>query len=149
MYTAIVLNEDSQKALRDLLGDPYTDTSSGWEIVCHHVTICMGRMKGKYPFQLGEEVKIEIIGAGKAHGFDIPIAKRKEIPIEAEVAFAAAVKLPEGKHVKNVVPHITLAVNRAVGGKPFHSNNANWVYYQKGGSLDPEITLKGIVQECN
>lgn len=146
MYTAIVLDKDSQRALKELLGYPYTDSSTGWEMICHHVTICMGRMKGKYPFELGEEIQLEVIGAGKAHGFDIPIDKRKEIPLAAEVAFAAAVRLPEGKHVKNVVPHITLAVNRSIGGKPFHSNSANWVYYD---STNTGVTLKGIVQECS
>ena len=149
MYTAIVLTEEYQEKLQSILGHPYNDPDTGWQMICHHVTICMGRMKGKYTFELGEEVEIQISGAGKAHGFTIPIDKRKGIPLDAEVAFAATVRLPEGKSVKNDVPHITLAVNRGIGGKPFHSNFSTWAEFPEGPTEEWMSSVKGVVQECS
>ena len=54
---------------------------------------------------------------------------------------AIAVKV-EGYHSDNNIPHITIAVNVANGGKPVMSNKiTNWQ------TLDKPIELSGVIEE--
>ena len=152
MYTAIVFDPETEQRLQELMVFfPYPH-SVGWVLYGHHVTICMGtNSKKKFPF--GEKVEIKVVGLGHTLATDIPEKKRKGIDdMEAKVAFAALVELPEGKFIKNDSPHITLGVNWHAGGKPVHSNYAQW--YSGNHQLNAKemgfnpFTVTGTVEVC-
>lgn len=116
-YTAVVLTQVSQTKLRNAFQIP-----PGWEIICHHMTINMGEAKegpaGKYLGQLAE-LKVKTIAKD-----DLVMAVGVETDIPSQ----------------NEIKHITIAVNRKDGGKPYLSNNLkNW-------EPAPEITLEGHVK---
>jgi len=120
-YSALVLNPVGRKSLLKSLAPLIPN---GWEVVAHHMTI-------EFP--------------AKSHPLEG--AYRLVYPI----AFACdgkvcAVKLKGvgiAKESKNETPHITIAVNRAEGGKPVMSNNlTDW---QK----IPECLIGGFVEICS
>ena len=79
---------------------------------------------GHQVLQLGDKVRLEAISIGIS-----------------DMAFAVGVislDIPSD----NEMPHITIGVNRAEGGKPVMSNNI-----KKWSNLDPYIGLTGIVTE--
>ena len=122
-YLAVVLDRNSsKKVLRKL---PFFPTQF-WTKYGHHMTICMGtNKKGKYNWEVGEEVTLAIDAIGIS-----------------DMACAARVILPEGKVIKNAIPHITLAVNTAEGGKPKMSNDiTKW-------DKEVDLTVKGVVELC-
>lgn len=145
MYKAIVLNDDSMKFLIQKL------SMKGWETHCHHVTICMGSdKKGKYPFTVGDEVTVTIKSVGMCYTSCLPKDSKWRLGLPSTVkeddllAICVEVDLPEGKFVKNTVPHITLSVNRELGAKPVFSNACTeWVGTEHAGK-----ELKGTVQLC-
>lgn len=97
---------------------------SGWETIAHHVTLNMGPWKGD-PSQVGQWFPIEISG----------------LAMDDKV-MAVSVNLPQGPVGKNTHPHITVAVNREAGGKPFMSNKLQW------GNVTPVfIVTKGQLVE--
>jgi hypothetical protein len=122
MYTAVNLDEESKtKLVRHLIG--YIPT--GWEIIAHHMTINLG------PVDKG------------------PIKDRKflgtSVEMEAEAIAASdkviAVKIKTLIPSNNSIKHITVAVNRAAGGKPVMSNDlTDWQ------PMEP-LTLFGTVEE--
>jgi hypothetical protein len=122
MYTAVNLDEESKtKLVRHLIG--YIPT--GWEIIAHHMTINLG------PVDKG------------------PIKDRKflgmSVEMEAEAIAASdkviAVKIKTLIPSNNNIKHITVAVNRAGGGKPVMSNDlTDWQ------PMEP-LTLFGTVEE--
>ena len=65
-----------------------------------------------------------------------------------DMACAAEVELPEGKRIKNKIPHVTMAVNTKEGGKPVMSNKIEkW----SGPVSDPnnnDIIISGVVRLC-
>ena len=141
-YIAIVLDEDSQIRLKNHIIGLSID---GWETICHHLTITMGSDMKDYPFSFGEEVKFVISSIGYCHGFDLQIKKRpKGCNLDDELAIAGKAVLPEGKFIKNDTPHVTMAVNREKGGKPFFSN-----FITSWKSLRYPISLKGVVTLCD
>lgn len=78
----------------------------------------------KENFQLGQKIKLTVIN----YAFDNKV-------------MAAGVKtiVPS----TNLTPHITIAVDRKAGGKPFHSNQlTNWE------PITP-IELEGVIEECH
>lgn len=96
------------------------------------MTICMGsNSKGKYNWEIGEEVSLRVVSIG-----------------HSDLACAAMVELPEGKKIKNKIPHVTMAVDIDNGGKPVMSNKIKeWV----GPVKDPkgnDIILTGVVTLC-
>lgn len=115
-WSAVVLDEQS----RNLLIATYkTQIPEGWEIIGHHMTI--------NPFGLvpdeGQSVTLRVI----AVGLD-------------DKAFAVKVGGYVGE-TNNAYPHITIAVNRAGGGKPKDSNDIqNWTKVVNG------IVITGIVK---
>ena len=118
-YTAIVLNPDSHSRL--LAGFP---PPSGWESVAHHMTINMGEFKGELNDSsiLGQSVQMTVTHVG-----------------QDERVLAVAVDTIVNS--QNETKHITVAVNRAEGGKPFHSNKIkDWTPVE-------HLTLSGVVQE--
>jgi hypothetical protein len=123
MWTAIILDKPSHDKLIKWLEEKFPIVKrEGWEIIAHHMTICMGKLPVYLGPDLRTEQTLEITGYGSS---DMAIAVR--------VA---------GYYTTNKVPHITLAVNRKDGGKPVMSNDIkNWQ------SIDTVLKLKGVVTE--
>ena len=129
-YSAVVLDEISHQKLILNFKDQIPD---GWDVIAHHMTITMGPLKSptgkydmsvKYPREQTFDLKVVQIGCD-------------------ERAMAVKIELLPGYHTRNRYPHITLAVNREGGGKPWHSNQ-----------IDPDrfvdvapLLLSGVVQE--
>ena len=126
-YTAIVFDEDTQALLEGEYVAHTKNHTEGWEDKFHHLTITMGtNSKGKYPFQVGERVTLRVTHLG-----------------QSPLATAFQCSLPEGKKVKNDIPHITCRVNRDGGGKPKHSNDIqDWFL------LEEPFEVIGTVQVC-
>lgn len=102
MYTALVLDEENhQKLVRRFAHLIPAD----WEILAHHMTIVNGPItKGPAePDLLGQEAMLVIVSVA-ADDKVIAVGVTSDVPS------------------KNAQKHITLAVNRNAGGKPFMSN---------------------------
>ena len=126
-YSGIVLDEESKQKLLSL------EIPEDWEPVAHHMTITLGSLvhkKGKHDFSgtytLGSEVELSVVAVGRD-----------------ERAMAVKVQPPSEISSKISFPHITVAVNREGGGKPFHSNKIPEENFEPLSGLK----LKGIVQE--
>ena len=126
-YSGVVLDDKSRQQLLNL------DIPEGWEPVAHHMTITLGPLahkKGKHDFSeaypVGSEVEIPVV----AIGID-------------ERAMAVKVQPPSEVSKKISFPHVTVAVNREGGGKPFHSNKIPEENFQPLTG----ITLRGTVEE--
>ena len=118
-YSAVVLDEQSRSKLLEHFS---SNIPEGWENVAHHMTINMGEISPEYERYLGMTVTLRVTNIGFS-----------------DMAIAVGV---EGFSTTNKIPHITVAVNRKEGGKPFMSNKiTNWQPVQF--SLD----LKGKVEE--
>ena len=115
-YTALILDEGSHKKLVDSI-----DIPENWEVVAHHMTINMGSPdKGPVEGLVGQEAPLTVSTQAQD---DLVMAVGVESPIPSS----------------NEIKHITVAVNREAGGKPFFSNRlTDW-------QPVPPITLKGIV----
>ena len=129
-YSAVVLDESSHKSLVSRLVDKIP---TDWEVVAHHMTITMGPLrhrKGKYDmsqqYPMGQTVSLKVVRVG----------------IDDRV-IAVGIQLPEGYATRNRFPHITVAVNREAGGKPFH---ANQIAADRFAVLEP-FFVTGTVQE--
>ena len=121
MYTALVLTPESQDELRTLLEDYIP---KGWEIICHHMTINMGPAdRGPALEYLGKPATLKVVTVG-VDDLVMAVGVTSDIPS------------------KNTIPHVTVAVDRAGGGKPFLSNQIeNW------DELHDGPTLNGVVVE--
>jgi len=118
-YSAVVLDEKSRSKL---LAELANNIPKGFEIIAHHMTINMGEIKPEYEKYLGFEVKLIV----KTIGY-------------TDKVLAVGV---DGFKTVNKYPHITIAVNRENGGKPFMSNQiTNWKPITFG------FELNGIVKE--
>lgn len=117
MYTAIILNKESQAKLKEHAYAWFNEIK-GWQLYCHHATLNMGSMDENINNKelLGKEAVIEI----DAVGFN---------------DYAAACRIVsmytvDGEIINSVnkVPHVTMAVNVHEGGKPVMSNNIGlWI----------------------
>lgn len=117
-YSAVVLDEKSRELLIDKFKSLVPDD---WNIICHHMTINLGELDTNMKEYSGKEVKLVV----NSFGFNNLV-----------MAFGVV-----GFYSKNKKPHITFAVNRKDGGKPYMSNNIdNW------SSID-EIIVNGKVEE--
>ena len=118
-YSAVVLNDESRKkligAFKDIIPNDF-------EIIAHHMTINMGDLDKSFKDDIGKNVKLVV------HSF-----------AEDDKVMAVGVY---GYPSKNKQPHITLAVNRSKGGKPFMSNKL-----KKWKELKNKMILQGTVQE--
>lgn len=123
MYTAIVLTPESQHKLsmnfKSLV-------PVNWVMYCHHMTINMndfasGPLRDS-SFVIGSPVELTVIN----YAYDNLV-----------IAAGVDTLVPSTNKIK----HITIAVNKNAGGKPFLSNNlTNW------HPISP-INLKGIISE--
>lgn len=121
-YTGIVLDEKSHNKLLEIFGPTWED-EPGWEPIAHHMTIKMGGLPQDKQHLLGMKFSLRIIAFA---GND----KVKAVEVEAPI------------DTVNKTPHITLAVNRARGGKPVMSNQlTDWV------PVKSELIVFGTVQE--
>ena len=126
-YSGVVLDEESKQKLLEL------PIPEGWEPVAHHMTITMGPLqhpKGKHDFSefypAGAEVSLPVVAVG-----------------QDERAMAVKVKPPAEINKKISFPHVTVAVNRDAGGKPFHSNKIPEENFKPLSG----IILNGVVEE--
>lgn len=118
-YTALVLTPESRSQLLRQLGA----TPDGWEVIAHHMTINMG------PADRGPAVEM----VGQTHELTAVALGQDERVM--------AVQVQSDVPSDNSTKHITIAVNRAAGGKPFHSNQlGEW------SPISP-ISLKGVIEE--
>ena len=128
-YSGVVLDSESRQRLLDSVNIP-----EGWEPIAHHMTITLGPLlhpKGKHDFSKnygpGDEVSLKVTHVGLD---DRAMAVKVEAPheISKRIAF----------------PHITIAVNREGGGKPFHSNKIPGDNFKP---VEGNLLVKGIVTE--
>jgi hypothetical protein len=119
-YSAVVLDDKSRQELINNFEEFIPDT---FEIIAHHMTITMGELTKPFKKEdIGKNVKLVV----HSLGFDYKVV-------------AVGVY---GYPSKNKIPHITLAVNRGNGGKPFMSNKLNnWK------DIDNKLVVHGTVQE--
>lgn len=124
MYTALVLTEKSHNKLVQRMRDLIPD---GWEVVAHHMTINMGNLSNgplaRHRALLGAPESLVVI----AWAMD-----------EKVLAVLVESTIPSVNESK----HVTVAVNRDAGGKPFHSNNLT--HWER---LPEPFSLRGIIQE--
>jgi hypothetical protein len=122
MYTAVVLTDESRKILLQKVADHMSEYD---DVLAHHMTVNMGTHKPEVSgYKLGDKVSLQVVG----------IAKDEKV---------CAVKVECEAGSTNDTKHITVAVNRAKGGKPFLSNKLNWE------NVSPmSCTLSGILGEC-
>jgi len=94
----------------------------GWGVIAHHMTINFGKglpedLKG----DLGKTVQLRVNSIGMS-----------------DMAIAVGV---EGYHSDNEKPHITIAINKAEGGKPVMSNNIqNWEKWLDGPTISGKVS---------
>lgn len=117
-YSAVILDDKSRENLinrfkKYILND--------WEVIAHHMTINTKEITPEWENYLGMDVNLTV----------------ESIAMD-DMVVAVGVS---GFYSENKKPHITLAVNRKNGGKPFMSKNLeNW------RKIKP-ITIKGKVTE--
>ncbi len=118
-YSAVVLDAASKKRLLNLLSSM---VPNGWDKIAHHMTICMGQLPKDLKNKIGEKIQLSVDGVGMS-----------------DKALAVRVL---GFEIKNKIPHVTVAIDRKNGAKPYDSNKIEkWIYF--GG----ELYLTGIVEE--
>ena len=117
-YTGVVLDEKSRSKLLGMLGN---NIPAGWETIAHHATINMGEIKPEWEKYLGMTVPIKVTHVGHND-------KVMAVGIEMSVPTV------------NKSPHITIAVNRKEGGKPFMSNEIDkWKTIAFGLELEGKV----------
>lgn len=117
-YSAVILDDKSRSKLITTINE---HIPNDWEVIAHHQTINMGEINTEFERYLGMKVPLRATELGFSD---------KVMAIKTE-----------GFPTVNKIPHITIAVNRKDGGKPFMSNQiTNW-------KKIPEITLMGTVEE--
>jgi len=122
-YSAVVLDNGSYTKLIQVFTPMIPE---GWEIIAHHMTIKMGSLadgsQEKRDLKSGKPIELNVI----------------DYAIDGLVMAVGV----EGYPSTNAKPHITIAVNRNAGGKPFLSNKlTDWK------PLGFSLTLTGRVSE--
>ena len=135
-YTGVILDNKS----RSLLAKAFkSQLPSGWDWVCHHMTITLGALPNEAKNLIDQEVTLTVEKLGIS-----------------DMAMAVAVS---GFVTKNEIAHITLGVNTKEGGKPMMSNkitkwtpvehftvtgNIEEIEYQEKKSLDEAYDVKAL-----
>lgn len=126
-YTALVLTKESKKKLLSSLGEMVREVNNmGYEIIAHHMTINMGAFKGDRSL-IGRTFQIQAVTIGMD-----------------DKVMAVGVTSPDIKS-GNAVPHITIAVNRAEGGKPQMSNKLTTWEPLEGAPITLDAVLTEVV----
>jgi hypothetical protein len=122
-YTAIILNTTSKNKLLKLVEGLIP---KGWEVIANHITINLGEAPAELKGYLDVTTRFNLTGFGVS-----------------EKAVAVSVNLlNDNIKSKNKIPHITIAVNRSIGGKPYDSNKI-----QKWYPFEKKIILSGRLVE--
>lgn len=124
-YSGVVLSDESRRVL---FANPEISSLLGPEMekIGHHMTIKMGGLEGT-EHVVGTPATLTATHIGYLGDRENPSV--------------VAVKVA-GYGSQNEHPHITLGVNRELGGKPFHSNKiSNWQ------ELKAPFEVQGSVQE--
>ena len=122
-YTAVILDDISRENLRKEFNSWDGAFPQGWEWIAHHMTIKLG--------QLSEDLRNELLGKKV-------ILKITKIADNDKVMAIGVT----GCYCERKIPHVTLAVNRADGGKPHMSNDLkDWFPYSTN------FDLTGTIQE--
>lgn len=120
MYTALVISDES----RDFLLSMINPIPLGFTVMCHHMTVNIGPGD---PELLGKEFSVKLKS----------FAQNDKV-----MAFGVETECPSNNKIK----HITLAVNRAAGGKPVMSNDlTDWKVLS---CFETMPSLMGTVKEC-
>lgn len=120
-YTGIVLTQESRDKLLEQVRVP-----EGWEVIAHHTTMNMGPCKDRVLVGTEQEIIVTAI----CQDNDIHVL---------------AVRVMTDVYSDNVIKHITVAIDRAAGAKPFHSNKIPSGKFQM---VEP-IRLLGRVEEVS
>ena len=99
-YSAVVLDDKSRSRLIERFKSIIPED---WEIIAHHMTINLGEIDPEFEKYLEMPVRLSV----------------NDIAWDDKIMAVGV----NGFNSRNVKPHITLAVNRKVGGKPVMSNN--------------------------
>jgi hypothetical protein len=103
-YSAVVLDDRSKQRLIERFS---SIIPNDWKIICDHMTINMGEIDPELEKYLGLPVRLSV----------------NEFAIDDKVMAVGV----SGFETHNAKAHITMAVNRANGGKPMMSNKLiNW-----------------------
>ena len=129
MYTAVVLTDESKNLLLQKFSALIPDD---WEKKAHHFTIHMGRLSDSpaKDFRIESLVNMNIVSFAK-DGLVMAVGLNSIIPSS------------------NKIKHITLAVNREKGGKPFFSNKLEkWIPIEEVIESEP-ICIYGTLLEID
>ncbi len=119
LYSCVLLDEPSRILLLNKLQGVYP---KNWKLFAHHMTINLGEICDEAINSLGKEVQLKVTKIGVS-----------------DLAIAVGV---EGFFTKNDKPHITIAINTEMGGKPKNSNDiTEWV------DIDHKFMISGEVCE--
>lgn len=123
MYTAVVISKKEQKAALSLLSRIGITPPEGWELVFHHMTVNMGKAKRSMQEKLGLMSSVVLTHVA-----------------QDEKVMAFKVRSPTESD--NPTKHVTFAVNRSNGGKPYQSNSLNdWM------PLQVSVGCVGVIEE--
>jgi hypothetical protein len=118
-YSAVVLDDNSRQRLIERFKNIIPE---GWNIIADHMTVNLGEIDPEYEKYLGLAVHLTV----------------NDIAMDDKVI---AVGVSSGINTHNAKAHITLAVNKANGGKPVMSNNlTNWEKLRRPLLLRGKIT---------
>ena len=116
-YSAVVLDETSRNRLIKKFESLIPE---GWEVIADHMTINLGEIDPEYEKYLGLPIRLTV----------------NDIAMDDKVIAVGV----SGFNTRNSKAHITLAVNRANGGKPVMSNNlTNWENLRRSLSLTGKV----------
>ena len=137
-YSAIVLDEASKSKLLAALKD---QIPVEWEVIAHHMTLCMGGLFGSknntkdFSHLRGKKASFDIIKVGKSN-------RAMAVIVDTSAFFCT----PAIEHFKSLPKapkffHITVAIDRKNGAKPVDSN-----FITEFTDISP-IELSGEIQE--
>ena len=122
-YSAVVLDQKSRSRLLERFKPMIPED---WEVIADHMTINLGEINPEYQKYLGLNVRLTV----------------NDIAMDDKV-IALGVSVT-GFESTNAKPHITLAVNRIEGGKPYMSNKlTDWK------SIGRPLLLTGKITEIS
>jgi len=117
-YSAVVLDDFSRERLINKFKDMIPE---GWEVIAHHMTINMGELDPEFEKYLGLSVRLSV----------------NDIAMDDKVMAVGV----SGFDSRNAKSHITLAVNRANGGKPMMSNKlTDWKALKRPLMVSGKVT---------
>lgn len=119
MFSSLILSEKSKAELLERVASSIPD---GWDLHAHHMTIRFG--DPALPAHLAADEGVE----------------REVFATHLGVSDMAIAVLVFGYPTENKIPHVTVAINAAAGGKPVMANDIeNWT------KLNEPLVLSGTV----